>query len=291
MDKRIYVSFLLALLAVTVGAAVVLVTTGEISWDNEPQLNAERTPVAASAAEEQPLPQPVEEPEPYRLYLVLDDAGHSLNDLRRFIRFPGQFTLAVLPRVRYSAESARMAVAAGHTVILHQPMEPLGDSDPGPGAILTTDSEYAVRRTIARNIESMSWISGINNHMGSRATQNRYTMEIVADELARREMFFLDSRTTAASVAIDVGNAAGIRVVERDVFLDNVRERSEIDAQIDLALQIARGRGWSVMIGHVTVPILADVLMDRYEEIIAAGYRFYPIEDLVQLLSDEDPRD
>ena len=289
----------LLLLTVTVGAAVFLVASGEIELAPEPETperavettDAPSGPdlgvvaVDSGVSEEEP---PFDGP---RLYLVLDDAGHSLDHLRRFIRFPGVFTLAVLPRLEYTHESARMAIASGHAVILHQPMEPLGEHDPGPGAIMVGDSEGRIRATLGRNIDSIAGITGINNHMGSKATGDQYTMEVVATELSRRSMFFLDSRTTPHTVAVPIARSIGVPVLERDVFLDNVADRELIGEQLDEALAIARDKGWAVMIGHVTVAELADVLIGRYEEIVAAGYRFFPLEDLLEYAADTSPRD
>lgn len=303
--KRLHILIVyLVLLTFTVGAAVFLVSTGEIELertkiDHAPEENSDAVGNAGDVpdagvtadAESEGLDQESPSFIGPRLYLVLDDAGHSLDQVRLFVRFPGAFTLAVLPELRYSAQSARMAVAAGHSVILHQPMEPLGDQDPGPGAIRVGDEEEKIRRTLARNIASVPGVVGVNNHMGSKVTSDVRTMEIVVRELADQKLFFLDSRTTADTVAVEVGRVAGVTVQSRDVFLDNVPEADAINAQIDEALDIAKRKGWAVMIGHVTVPQLAEVLTGRYEEIIAAGFRFFPIEDLYSRLDDAAPRD
>lgn len=297
--KRLHILILyLVLLAVTVGTATFLVVTGEVSFGEVE--SADRGgdtpgPLHDSPLVRTPAPDPgsdstvtdgTEFTGP-RLYLVLDDAGHSIDHLRWFMRFPGVFTLAVLPGLEHSAEAARMAAAAGHSVILHQPMEALGGQDPGPGAIFVTDDDETIRRTLDQNIDSLPGIAGVNNHMGSKATGDRRTMEVIARELSNRKLFFLDSRTTADTVAVDVGRSMGVTVESRDVFLDNVHERDAIADRIDEALEIAGKTGRAVMIGHVTVPELAAVLTDRYDEILSAGYRFFPLEDLYSRSSDD----
>lgn len=229
------------------------------------------------------------------LYLILDDGGHTLEDLRAFMGFDGVFTLAVLPRLEYSQEAARMAVALGHELILHQPMEPLGETDPGPGAIYTWDSPFRVRAVLRRNLAMFPDAIGVNNHMGSKATSDSAVMDTVVGVLAHRNLFFLDSRTIHTSIAEAAAGRAGLPALRRDVFLDNVRTAEAINAQIDEALAIAESRGSAVMIGHVTSHELARVLIDRYDEIIAAGYQFLPISHLAarkaQRIAHEDPRD
>lgn len=286
MKRRHILILYLVLLTVTIGTAAVLVVTGEVSFGENSGDMASGDNTATdedrTESEREEPPPPIEEV-PFdgpRLYLILDDAGHSIDQVQWFIDFPGVLTLAVLPGLAHSEEAARMAIAAGHSVILHQPMEALGGQDPGPGAIYVSDQEQKIRQTLKQNIESIPGIAGINNHMGSKATGDRRTMEIVADELAERKLFFLDSRTTADTVAVEVGRTAGIAVESRDVFLDNVHRRDAIDEQLNQALAIAKEKGRAVMIGHVTVPELAAVLTERYDEIIAAGFRFFPLEDL-----------
>lgn len=215
------------------------------------------------------------------LYLILDDGGHTLEHLRWFREFDGVFTVAVLPGLEYSAEVARMTVALGHDLILHQPMEALGGNDPGPGAIYTTDDTLKIRRTVRRNLAQFPDVIGVNNHMGSKATTDQRVMDAVVGVLANRDLFFLDSRTTHTSVAVGVAAEAGLPQLQRDVFLDNVRTEEAISRQIDAALAVADAKGYAVMIGHLTSSELARVLVKRYDAIVAAGYRFAPLHALV----------
>ncbi|MEX2442631.1 MAG: divergent polysaccharide deacetylase family protein [Alkalispirochaeta sp.] len=221
------------------------------------------------------------EPDGPRLYIVLDDAGHDLDHLREFIPFRGVFTVAILPGLQYSREVAQMVIALGHEAILHQPMEALGGNDPGPGAILASHSERQIRRTLTSNLSTMPGVVGVNNHMGSLATGDVRVMQTVAATLQRHRLFFLDSRTTHLSVAADTTRSAGVPTLERDVFLDNVREEEAISEQLDQGLAIAEEQGHAVMIGHVTSPELARVLIGRYAELVEAGFVFRPLSDLI----------
>ncbi|MDA3949596.1 MAG: divergent polysaccharide deacetylase family protein [Spirochaeta sp.] len=218
--------------------------------------------------------------DPRRLYLILDDGGHTLDDLRAFSAFDGVFTVAVLPKLPYSRETARMTVALGHDLIVHQPMEAIGGSDPGPGAVFTAFEDHRIRRIVRTNLRDFPDAIGINNHMGSKATSNARVMSAVVEVVANRALFFLDSRTTHTSVGAATAENAGLPPLKRDVFLDNVRSEEAISKQLDLALEIAATQDFAVMIGHVTSPELARVLIDRYDAIVAAGYTFHPLSDL-----------
>jgi polysaccharide deacetylase 2 family uncharacterized protein YibQ len=279
--------FLLILLVATVVVMVALLRPAvfpglaepeSLEVNEAPQVEAPEVEPGASVPPETVAP-PDTGP---RLYLVLDDAGQSLSHLAAFEDFPAPFTLAVLPRLPASRAVAQRASRLGHEVILHQPMEPVGDHDPGPGAILVGQSDREIQETLLENLTQIPGVVGVNNHMGSRATGDPRVMATVSRSLAGRQLYFLDSRTTAETVALKVVRAAGVPAAARDTFLDNVREETAISRQLDVALAHADVHGWSVMIGHVTSPELAQVLIDRYPSLAAAGYRFLPLSDLMK---------
>jgi len=211
------------------------------------------------------------------LYLVLDDAGRSLDELRTFLELPYRMTIAVLPLRDYSIESALAVAASGNEVLLHLPMEPVGSADPGHGAVLVEMSGRHIRRTLLANLESVPGAVGVNNHMGSRATQDDALMGEVLSTLQDEGLFFLDSRTSAQSVARSVATRLAVPFAERHVFLDNVRERGAILESIRLALERVHSGESVVMIGHVTAPVLADTLREIHPLLAERGYYFGPI--------------
>ena len=92
--------------------------------------------------------------------------------------------------------------------------------------------------------------AGMNNHMGSLATSNAATMDSVMAALAMHRAFFIDSRTSAASVAQATAQAHGLAALGRDIFLDNERNLMAINDQFNQLLRIARRRGTAIAIGH-----------------------------------------
>ncbi|TVQ39306.1 MAG: divergent polysaccharide deacetylase family protein [Spirochaetaceae bacterium] len=245
-----------------------------------------------AAPEADPLPPPVsrsgwpadalpEAPQGATLYIVIDDAGYSLRELEPFLRFPHPVTISVLPHLRRSAEAAERARSAGKDVMLHLPMEANNGADPGPGAIYVDLEDGEIRQRVVAALESVPGAVGVNNHMGSRATADRRVMDAVMSVLGENGGWFMDSRTTAETVARQSAEAAGIPFVERHVFLDNERTHEYIRAAVIEGLEAARERGHAVMIGHVMVPEVAEVLMQMYPDIIERGFAFGPISQLI----------
>ena len=149
---------------------------------------------------------------------------------------------------------------AGHEVWLHLPMEAVGDSDPGPGALMSGMSDDELRDAVFMAINNIPHVVGINNHMGSKATANLRMMTWVMQELASMDLAFLDSRTTVDTVAEDAARAQGVKTGRRHVFLDNERTEAAIREQLDEAVYRSRMEGEIIAIGHlneVTVAVLA----------------------------------
>jgi polysaccharide deacetylase 2 family uncharacterized protein YibQ len=195
------------------------------------------------------------------LAIVLDDAGYSLDPVAAIGRLPKAVAVAVIPNAPLAREVARALGAQGRELLVHMPMEALPGNgpDPGPGAIEVGLPAAEIARRIDAGLAAVPGAVGLNNHMGSRATADRSAMEAVMEALKGRHLFFLDSRTTADTVAEDVARENGVAALRRDVFLDVVAEPAAIRAALGTALARARSEGRAVAIGHVH-PITLEVL-------------------------------
>ncbi|MDR3341287.1 MAG: divergent polysaccharide deacetylase family protein [Treponema sp.] len=224
------------------------------------------------------------EPEPKRpriLVFVIDDAGNNLWELEPFLQFPGPLTIAVLPGLPYSAEAARRIRAAGKEVFLHQPMEAIGGNDPGPGAIYGGMEPAEIRTILERNLAEIGPVAGMNNHQGSKVTMDAKAMETILALCHEYGIYFLDSRTTADTTAPAVAKRMGIKIGERDVFLDNIQEKAAMIGYVQEGLQKAERKGVAVMIGHTWSAELAATLEELYPELIEQGYSLTTISRIM----------
>lgn len=259
---------------------------------------AKSTPAPAAGIAQpavRPASQPPERPEPVphqgTLVFVIDDAGNNLRELEPFLRFPGPLTIAVLPGLPNSAEAARRIRAAGKEVFLHQPMEAVGGQNPGPGAIYMGMSADEVREVLTRNLAEIGPAAGMNNHQGSRVTMDQEIMETVLALCREHGIYFLDSRTIADTAASAAAKRLGIKIGERDVFLDNIQEKASMIQYVGEGLQKARRTGSAVMIGHTWSNELAATLEELYPELIEQGYSLTTISRFMMGLDDEDSWD
>ena len=187
----------------------------------------------------------------YALAIVIDDLGYNRARDRHALSLPGELTFAVLPDSPHATEIAATATRAGKEIILHQPMQTLGQPHQHEQGALHNDlSPQQFADTLNQNLRAVPGIVGVNNHRGSLLTSSAPAMAQLMAQLANRKLYFLDSRTTAATVAHDTAMQWGVPTLKRDVFLDHVRTPEAVAMEFQRAIGIARKQGFAVMIAH-----------------------------------------
>lgn len=223
------------------------------------------------------------------LTFVFDDGGQNLSDLQHYLNLPFPVDVAVLPQLQHSVESARRVRSSGrHELLLHQPMQARNLSvNPGPGAIspsmTTTDIDVVVRK----NLAEIGPVSGLNNHEGSLITESQIKVGKVIEICQQQGIFFLDSRTSANTAAPQAALELGVKIWERDVFLDNTQNRADILEQIQRGLEVANRKGYAIYIGHVwSGSNLAQILQELYPVLKSQGYIFSTVGGLYENFGD-----
>ncbi len=192
------------------------------------------------------------DPQTPRLALVLDDAGYENKMVDGFLALEIPLTFAVIPGLSGSIAFSGKAKKQGYAVILHQPMEPMGKEKLDDSFIKTGMDDRAVKAIITHGLRTVPGATGLNNHMGSKATADPRLMSLVMDELAVKNLYFVDSYTSSGSVAFQEALKRNVPALQRDIFIDNERDIDKILKQLHKAVLIARRRKIAVAIGHVT---------------------------------------
>jgi polysaccharide deacetylase 2 family uncharacterized protein YibQ len=225
-----------------------------------------------------------EVPRLLRAAIVIDDLGLDLEAARSLLRQPYPLTYSILPSLRHSLETARLAHTAGREVMLHLPMEPEPGSgaQPGLGAISVGMNGEEVARTIASDLTSVAYATGVNNHMGSRATADAVLMAEVMKVLAAQGLFFVDSRTTAQTSALNEARRAGIPAFYRSVFLDDVETVPYTLQQLRVFRRAIEEQGVALAIGHPH-PTTIEALIKFLPEFERDEIELVPASHLVRL--------
>lgn len=233
-------------------------------------------------------PKPAFDPSGPILAVVIDDWGYAWAAASDFLSLDVPLTMAVIPYLPFSARQATQAAAGGHQVILHLPMEPESEQwDLGRGAVTTAMADDEIVRDVRSAYASIPFVSGINNHMGSRATADPRVMEAVLTVVKEHDTFFLDSRTTAQSVVRLVAEDLDVRVLQNDRFIDPDTEWTRVRDRLISAADIATRRGYAIVIGHVHVPTYRG-LVAALPYLEDAGVRLVRLDEVLARVYDGD---
>jgi polysaccharide deacetylase 2 family uncharacterized protein YibQ len=213
--------------------------------------------------------------------IVLDDVGVARRHAENAMTLDPSVTLAFMTYAPDVAAQVAAARARGHEIMMHVPMEPMTRSeDPGPNALVTGLKTAELARRIDWNLARFDGYVGVNNHMGSRFTSDRAGMEQVMAALRRRGLLFIDSRTTAQTVAADEARRQGVPAASRDVFLDNEVDARGIEAQLAETERKARAQGAAIAIGHPH-PETVAALRRWIPQARARGFVLVPVTAVV----------
>jgi polysaccharide deacetylase 2 family uncharacterized protein YibQ len=230
------------------------------------------------------IPPPVKIPDyKYKVAIVIDDMGRDISKLRRLVEIDSEINIAILPYLRDSEIIARETYAKGWNVLLHLPMEPqnVAMHNPGEGALLTTMTKERVRSTILKDLDSIPHVTGMNNHMGSKFTEDESLMKVVMDTARERGVFFLDSKTTAKSVGERLARRMGVKTASRSVFLDNSRDKEYIRGQVEELIRLAKLNGTAIGIGHPHLETIS-VIIEKEADFARAGVKLVRLDELVR---------
>lgn len=216
-----------------------------------------------------------------RLAIILDDFGTDRSAAESVFALPYPLTLSFLPFHPDSREIAEEAHRRGYQIMLHLPMQSLGNEMPESQQLHSGMSSSQISEVVGAMLQNVPYVVGVNNHQGSLATTEGPLMAELMAILRARNLFFIDSRTTAATVAYDAAQGARVRCAFRNVpFLDDVEEVSAIRKQLQLALRDAQEKGQAIAIGHPH-PETLRALSEFLPQAEAQGVHLVHASDLV----------
>lgn len=214
------------------------------------------------------------------MVLIIDDLGYNQERDTRALLLPGPVALSILPFTPYGRELAAFAHEEHKPVMLHLPMQPHGFTSKSPGSLNETMARERFLQSLRRSLAAIPHLQGVNNHQGSALTTLNRPMGWLMEELQRQQLFFVDSRTSAQSVAEQVALERGVPTARRDVFLDHTQTPEFIDQQFQQALRMAKRDGRVVVIGH-PYPETLDYLEQQLPQLAAQGVRLVAPQQLV----------
>jgi polysaccharide deacetylase 2 family uncharacterized protein YibQ len=216
-----------------------------------------------------------------KIAIIIDDLGYDSNIAFSFTKLDLLLSYSVLPSAPFSGIVAREANKEGCEILLHLPMEPkkYPSVNPGPGALLLSMDAEEIRRILDQDLKEIPEARGVSNHMGSSFTEDHEKMLIVLTELKKKNLYFIDSRTSSNSVGFSMARKIGLLAAKRSVFLDNDPGPRAIRMQMERLLNMAKHRGTAIGIGHPYKETLK--ILKKYYSILKTEYRLVRVSELV----------
>ena len=216
--------------------------------------------------------------------IIFDDLGESLADLKELYSLNIPLTISVIPGLRFSKNIAHIGARCGFSVFIHLPLEPkkrdLTKNTPYrfiSGQLSIRDNQALLRKYL----NSVRIATGVNNHMGSLATEDPELMALVIKEVKNKGLVFVDSRTSGESVAYEIANAQGMACAYNQGFLDSVSGQEAMMNNFNKLIESARRNGQIIVIAHPrksTIKFLKDNLVEFKKKV-----RFINAKEYFQL--------
>lgn len=213
-----------------------------------------------------------------RVAIIIDDMGYRYSD-KHALTLPGNITYSVLPHTTYGKALAEQANSKNHDVLIHIPMESNNRKKLGPGALTSNMNERAVTQSLTKSFAEIPFAIGINNHMGSYLTQLYRPMSWTMAFLKQNNLLFLDSKTSASSMAEQAALDHGVPVKARHIFLDNELSDSYIKGQFEQLVSFAHKHQTAIAIAHPH-PETIVILNKLIPTLSAQGIELVPLSSL-----------
>lgn len=191
----------------------------------------------------------LDSPKP-KVVIIIDDVANTkqLSDIVAIQSAGLKLTPSIFPVAQGNTKMLE-SVANLDFFMVHLPLEALAYKDE-----LDTISIYDSKDRIYQKIANIKRILPntlyINNHTGSKFTEQRGNMEMLLSVLDSHNISFVDSRTTPNTTLPSIANAQNRLILSRDIFIDNNLDSASLNAQIKEGVKIARDRGYAILIAH-----------------------------------------
>lgn len=206
-----------------------------------------------------------------KLALVIDDFGYRPHDENQVLTMPTAVSISVLPNAPYATAMADKAHAQGREILIHLPMAPLSKQPLERDTLRPDMSRDEIARIVREAVINVPYAVGLNNHMGSAMTQSLIGMQNFMQVMGHYPFYFLDSMTIGDSKSSQAAAGTGVKVIKRDVFLDDTANEDDIRQQFNRAVALARRKGSAIAIGHPrpsTVKVLQEMLAQLPPDIV-----------------------
>lgn len=191
-----------------------------------------------------------------QLAIIIDDIG-TFAQYQALTKIKYKITPSLFPKGKANPQTPRIARVAPFFMV-HLPLEALSFYQAEHEWLFVGDSRAKIEQRIQAIKQDFPTLTYLNNHTGSKFTQNSDSMKLLLETLAQHKISFLDSKTAPNTKTKDFYathfqerlNPCQGDFLERDVFLDNELNIPKITQNLIQAVKIAKAKGYAIAIGH-----------------------------------------
>lgn len=216
--------------------------------------------------------------------IIIDDMGISKKRTKDINSLEYPLTSSFLTYGDDLHSQMAVSLKSGHEVIAHIPMEAKSKVDTAPDVLQTTMSSKDIIKRLNKMIDKFDNIKGVNNHMGSKFTENKDKMYDIMKVLKKRDLFFLDSRTSNKSMGQVAAEKYDVSYVTRNIFLDNENDLNYILGQLRATEKVALKKGYAIAIGHPKTQTYA-ALKQWLPTLEKRGFKLVHLSEIVDVLN------
>ncbi len=210
---------------------------------------------------EKPLPKPriiqqKEKEEPVKkiqkslplVAIIMDDVS-SKWQAKLIKKLPFPITPSIFPATYDHPNTPEIAKMFQHYMV-HTPMEAYHFPSPEENTLHVDDSLKTIDMRIKNIKKDFPHLIAINNHTGSMFTSDYESMDKLFCVLKKYHIRFVDSRTSAQTKGTKMGKIFHTKVLERNVFLDNIDDEDAILDKLKETVSYAKKNHLAIAICH-----------------------------------------
>ena len=218
-----------------------------------------------------------------RIAIIISSIGFNGRMTQAAIdELPPEITLALSPYANAIEGWTDGIRQSGHEMLLMVPMEPLDYplNDPGPHTLMTSLSANENLDRLYWLLSQTSGYVGIINEMGSKFTADPDSIRPIMQDIQRRGIAFVDSRTTRFTLGAISAQEFGIPTAINSRYIDNDLSAAQIDRYLRELENTAQRSGFAVGIGRAN-PVTYKRLIEWAQTLDAKGIDLAPITAII----------
>lgn len=182
-----------------------------------------------------------------KIVIIIDDISNK-SQIAQIKNLKSKITPSIFPLERKNSELIN-AINKLDFFMIHLPLEAKYYSDE-MDTLKKGESSEIINKKISEIKAMFPQINYVNNHTGSKFTEDKDSLERLIYALDSNGISFLDSRTSPESKANIIAKENNRLILYRDIFIDNDLSQDSILNQIKNGIKIAKARGYAILIAH-----------------------------------------